>query len=441
VKTAELILKSPGGSLPEKLPKWADLMGLYRLVAVEQVTHAAVIAPHVRHTLEQMRQTQGVILLPHDTTELDYTDHEHVASELSHIGNGGGRGYLCHNTLAVTPDKKVLGLASQVLHQRRKVPKKETAKQKRQHPDRESLLWQRGCQAVGPAPDGRLWVDLCDRGSDSFEFLEFEHAHGHHYVIRAAKNRKLHGQTAADGKALTLYDFARGLQPLGTQEVEVGASTKKGSKARKATVSIAAAPLSLAAPRQPRGKVTEKSLDLWVVYAVEVNAPAGVTPLEWVLLTNVPAENFPQAAERAQWYSCRPIIEDYHRGMKSGMGIELPQFESAQRLEPVIGLLSVSAAVLLQLRHMARDPEAQNTPATDVVPKLWTVLVASQAYRKPDKQLSVKEFFVGVAKLGGHLNRKHDGPPGWITLWRGWRKLHLMIQGAEAMLAAEANCV
>jgi hypothetical protein len=439
VRTAELILKRPGGGLPEKLPGWADLMGLYRLVRAPEVTHTAVIAPHLRHTLERMRQTEGVVLLPHDTTELDYTGHGHVASELSHIGNGGGRGYLCHNTLAITPDKKVLGLAGQILHQRRKVPKNETARQKRRHPGRESLLWQRGCEAVGPAPDGRMWVDICDRGSDSFEFLQYEHAHGRRYVIRAAKDRKLHGRPGPDGKPAGLFAFARGLPPLGTREVEVAASTKKGSKARRATVRIAAAPLSVAAPEQPRGNVTEKSLDLWVVHVAEVDPPAGVKPLEWVLLTNVPAGNFQEAAERAQWYSCRPVVEDYHRGMKSGMGIELPQFESADRLEPVIGLLSVSAAVLLQLRHLARDSQAQDTPAAEVVPKLWIVLVASQAYHKPDKQLSVREFFVGVAKLGGHLARRHDGPPGWITLWRGWRQLHLMVQGAEA--AINAKCV
>jgi hypothetical protein len=438
MKTGELILKRPGGSLPEKLPDWADLMGLYRLVRAKAVTHAAVIAPHLRHTLELMRGTD-VVLLPHDTTELDYTDHEHVASELSHIGNGGGRGYLCHNTLAVTPERKVLGLAGQILHQRRKVPKNETAKQKREHPDRESLLWPRGCEAVGPAPAGRLWVDVCDRGSDGFEFLEYEHTHGRHYVIRANKDRKLHGKTGPDGKTLSLYAFARGMPALGTKEVDVAASTKKGAKARKATVAIAAGPLSLPAPKQPRGKVTAKSLDLWVVHAREVSPPAGVTPLEWVLLTNVPAEGFQQAAERVAWYSCRPVIEDYHRGMKSGMGIELPQFESPQRLEPVIGLLSVSAAVLLQLRHMARDPEAEHTPATAVVPELWTVLVAARAYRKPDKKLTVQEFFVGVAKLGGHLARKNDGPPGWITLWRGWRDLHMMVQGAQAMIEANAR--
>ena len=78
------------------------------------------------------------------------------------------------------------------------------------------------------------------------------------------------------------------------------------------------------------------------------------------------------------------------------------------------------SAVLLQLRHAARQPQAAHTPATVVVPKLWMLLVASQAYRKPQRELSVQEFFVGVARLGGHLARKNDGPPGWLTLWRGF---------------------
>ena len=287
-------------------------------------------------------------------------------------------------------------------------------------------------------------MDIADRGSDSWEFLEYEHTHGRHYVIRSNKDRKLHdkkdlGKTGRAGKSPTLHDFARDLPTLGTQEVEVAASTKKGSKARKANVRLASAPLTLAAPKQPRGQCTQKSLEVWVIYVGEINPPAGVTPLEWVLLSNVPAGNLAQTRERVDWYSCRPIIEDYHKGMKTGMGIELPQFESADRLEPVIGLLGVSAAVLLQLRHAARQPQAEHTPATAVVPKLWTLLVASQAYRKPDKQLTVKEFFVGVAKLGGHLARKHDGPPGWLTLWRGWRKLHLMVDGAQAVM--KGKCV
>jgi Transposase DNA-binding len=452
VKTAELMFKSPAGSLPDKLPDWADLMGLYRLAAAPQVTHQAVIEPHRQWTLQQMRQQQqmpggssigGVILLSHDTTELDFTGHRAVAAQLGQIGNGGGRGYLCHNTLAIRPgDKRVIGLASQILRQRRTVPKAETARQKREHPERESRLWALGCAQVGPAPAGALWVDICDRGGDCFEFLEYEHAHGRHYVIRSSKDRKLEGDDhlGLDRIHRTLHSYARDLPVLGTRQVELGASTKKGSKARIAKVSIASGPVTLAVPAQPRGQCTATSLDLWVIHVVEVDAPTDAAePVSWVLLSNVAAADFQQASERVDWYGCRPMIEDYHKGMKSGVGIELPQFESADRLEPVIGLLSVVSAVLLQLRHAARQPQAAHTPATAVVPKLWMLLVASQAYRKPQRELSVQEFFVGVARLGGHLARKNDGPPGWLTLWRGWRKLHLLIDGAQAALAG--NCV
>jgi hypothetical protein len=33
--------------------------------------------------------------------------------------------------------------------------------------------------------------------------------------------------------------------------------------------------------------------------------------------------------------------------------------------------------------------------------------------------------------LGGHLGRKRDGHPGWITLWRGLEKLLLILRGME----------
>ena len=43
--------------------------------------------------------------------------------------------------------------------------------------------------------------------------------------------------------------------------------------------------------------------------------------------------------------------------------------------------------------------------------------------------LGVGQFFAEVAKRGGHLARKRDGPPGWKTLWHGWRELTLIQLG------------
>jgi hypothetical protein len=96
------------------------------------------------------------------------------------------------------------------------------------------------------------------------------------------------------------------------------------------------------------------SLDLWVVHVREIDPLAGIEPLEWVLLTNVPTETLAAAIRSIEWYRCRPMIEEFHKGMKTGCNVESMQFEHADRLEPAIGLLSVVAAVLLQLRHVAR---------------------------------------------------------------------------------------
>ena len=48
------------------------------------------------------------------------------------------------------------------------------------------------------------------------------------------------------------------------------------------------------------------------------------------------------------------------------------------------------------------------------------------------RHLTVREFFLALARLGGHQNRKCDGDPGWLVLWRGWMKLQAMLDGYRA---------
>jgi hypothetical protein len=39
---------------------------------------------------------------------------------------------------------------------------------------------------------------------------------------------------------------------------------------------------------------------------------------------------------------------------------------------------------------------------------------------------------MALARLGGHLDRKSDKPPGWLVLWRGWSRLQPMVEAVEA---------
>jgi hypothetical protein len=451
VKIADRIMQHPGGSLPQKMSSWADLMGLYRLMEAEQVTHDAVLQAHCRRTRELAEQAArqaggqtagqagGVILRLHDTTELDYSHVPALHDQLGPVGDGSGHGYLCHNVLAVTPGRQVLGLCAQLLHQRRQVPAGETGPQKRIHPRRESLLWLKGLDAAGAALESGQWIDIADRGADTFEFLSHLHRRGGRYVIRCARDRALSGEdhVAIDRIHTHLLAYTRDLPSLGTRTLEIKRQQKTRRKprreARDATVRIAAGPVTLAPPHWACGDYPPEPLTLWVVHVVETDPPAGETALEWILLTNVPADTFEEAKRRVDWYGCRPVVEELHKGMKSGCGIEQMQFEYADRLQPMIGLLSVVAAVLLQLRQAARRPDADQTPATDLLPGLFVRVLSAWRYKDPGRPMSVLEFMMALARLGGHLNRKGDGFPGWLTLWRGWENLRLMIMGAEAI--------
>jgi hypothetical protein len=48
--------------------------------------------------------------------------------------------------------------------------------------------------------------------------------------------------------------------------------------------------------------------------------------------------------------------------------------------------------------------------------------------------MTIGEFYRELAKVGGFLGRKSDGEPGWITIWRGWQKLYLLVRGSELAL-------
>ena len=110
--------------------------------------------------------------------------------------------------------------------------------------------------------------------------------------------------------------------------------------------------------------------------------------------------------------------------------MEQRQYRTAKRLEALTALLSVVAVRLLQLKSVARV--APERPAEHVVPKRWIQMLA--AVRKPRKPIhTIRDFFRGLAGLGGFLGRKHDGEPGWITLWRGFEKLNLLLRGYDAI--------
>jgi hypothetical protein len=444
VHTADRIAAHPGGTLPDKLRDPAAYQGLMRLARHPSVTHEAVLHTHRQRTLERMRQLPSTVLVLHDGTELDYTGKKSL-TDLGQIGNGNRRGYLCHNSLAYDPaTREVLGLVNQLLHHRVDAPKNESLQSKRERETRESLLWLRGCAAIGPAPAGRLWVDVADRGADTFEFLDAEEAAGRTFVIRAHHDRPLDRGSAVGSAAATLHGYARSLPEQGRRTVTLAA--RDGRPARQAVVAFAAAPVLVPPPKKRCGQHRGQTLALWVVIAREVAPPAGSEPVEWILLTNRPTATATAIAEVLTWYESRWVLEEYHKAQKTGCGIEQPQFTTTARLEPVIALLSVVAVLLLNLREYSRQPGAATTPARTVVPEAYVAVLSVWRCHARRPEWSVREFFLALARLGGHQNRRGDGDPGWLVLWRGWAKLQDMVDyalaaGVEHLHSSESEII
>jgi hypothetical protein len=428
VKLADQLCRHPGGSLPDKLKSPADLKGLYRLCDCDEVTHEAVLAPHRAVTLSRVQAHRGPLLVIHDATELDYSSRTSLKN-LGQIGNGHGRGYICHNSLVVDPHgRTVVGLANQILHRRVTVSKKESKDQRRHRKSRESRLWLEGTKVL-PA-DWRL-VDVCDRGADTFEFLEHALNSGRRFIVRSAHNRAMLAGHEEGNTSCKLHTHARSLPTLGCQQVTIPA--QDGQPARKITLSVAAGPVRLKAPHSKHGEHGNTSLPLWVVCVREVNPRPGTKALEWILLTNQPTKTFDEACMVVDSYECRWIIEEFHKGKKTGCGVEQLQFTSEDRLQPMIAMLSVVTLTLLNLRDASRQPDAKTRLATEIISVDYVRVLSGWRQKQIHDDWTVHDFFFALARLGGHQNRKNDKQPGWLVLWRGWTTLQAMVDGAAAI--------
>jgi len=324
------MVRHPGGSLPDKLNQPPELRAFYRLMDRSEVTHTALMQGHADHTRRLIAGLPpgSVVLRIHDATELDFTSKESLRGQLGQIGMGSTFGYICHNSLAVLADTgATLGLTSQLLHHRADVVKGETTKQKRLRENRESRLWVKGAAASGPAPAGILCVDVSDSLSDTFEYMAYEVTEQRPFVLRALENRSL--VKAVAGQKL-VFDAARALPSAGEHDIRVLPSAKR--QGRQAKVQLAFAAVTIAEPGEKLGEYTAKSLDLWVMRVWEPAPPAGEEGLEWVLLTNVPATTYEEARQRVAWYERRPIVEEFHKGKKTGCSIEGMQFTTTARL-------------------------------------------------------------------------------------------------------------
>lgn len=422
MRVAGAMLSAPEQSLPKQMEAWADLKAAYRLFDQERVTFDGVAGFHWMQTREAAR---GRCLLISDTTDIDHFSHP-ATTGLSQLGKGDGWGMQLHNCLVYSTDQQqIIGNAGALIHYRPVVKKNETRTQRLQR-NRESEIWGQVVEQVGPSAKDAQWIHVFDRGGDNFEAMCRIRLTGNDWIIRAAKlNRKV---ITADGTTIPLKKAVEQNELLGTYELAL--RSRRGVKARTATLEVSKVNVTLPTPRHRSEWLKScsiKELNINVVIVQEINAPKRVTPIRWVLFTSLEVQSFDDAWQVIEDYEHRWLAEEYHKVLKTGCSIEMHALRTADRLEPLIALITVIGIRLLQTKYLGRSqPTAR---AKSHVPKSWLKCLKLARPKLKTTDMTVYTFFRELAKMGGFLGRKHDGEPGWQTIWHGYKKMHMLLDG------------
>jgi hypothetical protein len=419
----------PGGTLPQALPQWDELKGAYRLLNQAGVSFEQILTPHLEHTLAACR-APGEYLIIEDTTLLDYSQHP-AAEDLGVIGDGHGRGFELHSALAVRvedwtleqrPEGTVVGLLGQQCNGPRPRPVGETEAQRWRRP-RKSRRWTAALKAAGAPPVGCRWIYVADREADFYEPIRTCQQHAMDFIIRARHDRRLAGGAGHLQAALA--------QAPVMGQTTVALRARPGQPARTAIVELRQVRVDLDGPWRLGGWQPDL-LGITAVEVREVHPPAGVPePLHWVLLTSLPCLDWAAVQRVVGRYAARWWIEEYHKALKTGTGVEDSQLERGYRLEALIAVLAVVAVRLLATKFLARSRPAGVEAVESFGPEALALL--EKKLGPPKGGWTNQRVLVATARLGGFLARKHDGLPGWQTIWRGWQRLMWMCEGVETL--------
>ena len=427
----------PQLSIPAACRGKAEVEAAYRFFDHPRVTPDRLLAPHAAATRRRMAD-QATVVVAQDTTEIDLTRPERVVG--GPLAADGRCGFFSHTLLAMTPDGVPLGLLDDRTWSRDPATVGQSKVRRKRQPlaEKESVRWidgyRRCCDAARSLPGVEV-VCVSDSEGDLYEaFVEaVVQDHAAKFIVRACKDRRL----AGEGRQF-LHDFVAATPILGTRSVGVSQRIAPPSEIRKrrkargeraAVLTIQAATVTPRAPWRSDGKLP--ATPVTVVLARETHPPAGEEPIEWLLLTDLPATTRAEAERALDLDTQRWPIEVYFRVLKSGCGVEKLQLETAARMLNALAVYKIVAWRVLLLTMLGRScPEL---PCETVLTESEWKAVYVTVLRKvlPESPPTLGEMVRLIAMLGGHLGRKGDPPPGPQAMWVGLQQARTLALGWE----------
>jgi hypothetical protein len=456
IKLCDSFSESPESPINQACADWAETKAAYRFFRNKNVDVGRIMDAHREKTADRASAHHAVLAIQ-DTSYLIYTNHPKTRGlgKLSlkkgkNIDKIYSHGLVMHTCFAVTTEGTPLGIFDQKIYARE--PHSESERRKaggRKINDtlpveeKESYRWIEALAATEKMSNKVQTITVCDRECDFYDFYQFADRKGATVLVRASQNRTINKRSRYSEKSgLKLWDHVMSIPTTGTYDLEVTAKTKtrhcKGRKARLAQMEVKFGQFKMNPPRNHLKHKIEALPDihLYAIHAMEKDPPEGEKAIEWMLITNQSVKTFAEACILVQWYALRWRIEMFFKVLKSGFGVEKCRLGTAERLICYLTVMSIVAWRLFLITLIARtDP---SLPCSKFLSKLeLTVLLvkATGNTSPPTNPPTIAEMLREIAKLGGYLDRKKDGPPGTLVLWRGWKRLMDITEGWAMALA------
>jgi hypothetical protein len=415
-------------SFPELFKNQHQLKGFYRLINNKAVTHSTFISGYqsglVQYSREQDNQVPWILV--QDTMLTDYNSRN---LDLGYTQTEKSNGFLLHHGLLLDEKYYPLGLLhQQVIHRERNEFGKASECESKEIAEKESNKWIEGIETGINFSEktGRNLIHVMDREADIAEVINKCTASGQYFIIRARHDRSTLTTTEKDrASAPELFRIFQMQPALENPGAIIRTLRNEKRKEYQADCHINYHSFKL------RG-IKEEINSVWIR---EKQAEEGKSPAEWFLLTNLPVKNIKEAAQIGEIYSKRWTVEDFHKCYKTGCSIEKRQFDTRKGLTTTIGLLAITAVVLLRSRYLVK--QQHNAPfetiVTDKAEQYLAGKLADKYLMPIDKQLCEQYtalwWVLLLGRMGGHQGYKNKGLPGWQTLWKGYSFFQSLLIG------------
>ena len=355
------------------------------------------------------------VLIAHDISNISYNDLQ--AKGLGYLDNKEGQGILCYSSIAATTH----GLPLSLLYQHTWVrPMEELGKsKKRKHlsfEDKESYRWYDGMQEVNRLLGNEIQkIHIADREADIYELFFHAYESNTDLLIRARHNRHL-----TDGSHLW--------NNIGTQLpaaiVSLDIPDKTGKKKLKVQAEVRYHEVEILRPS--KSKDSYESVVLTAMEIKEKNSEHRKEEdiIHWRLLTTLEISSVREVLQCVKWYTFRWLIERFHYVLKSGTKVEELQLKNAESLQKAIAVYSMAAFRVMQLVYQSRHhPEISCEVVLTKAQWATLYMLIHGNTQTPKQPPSLQQAVMWIGRLGGHLGRKSDGPPGLKTVWQGYQQL------------------